>query len=186
LRRANYIGDYAVALEVQPTSGRLHGHVLLIEPAGRSGYVPKPWLDKASREVGLGWAFITEVRDIPCVQNSLLGYLVKGAGGDDSVQSSAIGEIGSYMAKAHEMARLHGLARTRLRPFRVSRGWPLSLSEATLRLHSEMFGAESDQGPWVFVQESQCAAALVPLRQQQRLERDRANRWQLARSLLDM
>ncbi len=71
----------------------------------------------------------------------LAGYFVKSAeGGEFSVPTKAAGRIGSYMAKAHDRSRLAGKAGTRLRPFRVSRNWPLNLTAAGEALRREMYG----------------------------------------------
>jgi hypothetical protein len=180
LRRAGRLAEYAVALEVQPTSGRLHGHVLAVEPHGRDGYIAKPELDAMTRECGFGWAFITLVRDIPPVRASLIEYFVKAAGGDYSVPSKAVGEIGTYMSKAHEMARLSGMAGVRLRPVRVSRDWPLGLAAAGEQLRREMYGENRDDGPWVMVREAQCERWLGPVREQQQVERKREQAWREA------
>jgi hypothetical protein len=179
LRRKGFLSEYACALEVQPTSGRLHAHVLLVEPPGASGFIPKDWLDKATADLGLGWPFISLVADIPAVQATLAGYFVKGVTGDYSVPSVAAGTIGSYMAKTHEMASLAGFSNQRLRPFRVSAGWPLKLRAAAEQLRAELYGASgSDAGPWMMVQETRCSAYLSPMREQQRTEAEREARWQ--------
>ena len=183
LRRVAVLAEYAVALEAQPQSGRLHGHVLLVEPAGRDGYIPKRLLDRMTHECGFGWTFISLVRDIPPVSASLVEYFVKGPGGDYSVPSTAVGEIGTYMSKAHEMARLSGFTAKRLRPFRVSGDWPLGIRAAGDQLRREMYG-EADNGPWVMVRESKCSRWLTPLREHQSIERDRARAWREA-SVLD-
>lgn len=173
LRRAGYLGEYAVALEVQPESKRLHAHCLLVEPAGTNGFMPKEWLDATTSECGFGWAWINEVRDIPGVASSLAEYFTKGLGGASSVPSKSVGRIGSYMAKAHEMAALAGLADVRLRPFRVSRGWPIGLKAAGEQLREEMYGCASDPGPWAVVSERRCREFLEPLREQQRVQAHR-------------
>lgn len=180
LRRAGYVEKYAVALEVQPASARRRGHVLLVEPAGANGYIPKPALDKMTSECGFGWAWISEVKDIPAVGASLADYFTKGVAGATTVPSKAVGEIGSYMAKAQEMAQLAGLAGQRLRPFRVSCNWKPSLADAAHTLRDEMYGAASDDGPWHVVNERRCAQFLEPLRNRQRLEAERERRWRLA------
>lgn len=184
LRRRGALGEYACALEVQPTSGRLHAHLLLVEPPGASGFIPKDWLDTTAAELGLGWPFISLVADIPPVQTSLASYFVKGLGGDYSVASTCAGQIGSYMAKAHEMSALAGFSNQRLRPFRVSNGWPLKLRAAADQLRAELYGgSESDAGPWTMVRETRCATYLKPMRLQQREEAARAARWEDALKL---
>jgi hypothetical protein len=184
LRRAGYVEEYAVALEAQPISGRLHGHVLLIEPATNTGKIPKDWLDNATAECGFGWTYITLVRDIPPARASLVEYFVKGAGGDYSVPSEAVGVIGTYMSKAHEMAALTRFAGKRLRPFRVSRNWPMGLAAAAEQLRHEMYGDAADPGPWVMVRDRQCERWLAPIRDQQRVEREREESWRVAAQLL--
>lgn len=186
LRRHGYLHAYASALEVQPASGRLHCHCLVVAPIGTSGFVPHADLSSACTRAGLGYAFIQHVKDIPAVSDELVTYFVKTAsGGEFSVPTSAAGEIGSYMAKAHELEALAGLAASRLRPFRVSRNWPLNLSEATKRLREEMFG-EPSPGSWAVVHESRVRKWLDPLRNAQRIEEERGTRWQAAKHLASL
>ena len=181
LRRHGYVHAYASAMEVQPMSQRLHCHVLLVAPLGSSGFVPIDELSRACERAGLGYAWIDHVnnervRNIPAVSSELAGYFTKGAGGDYSVQTPQAGAIGSYMAKAKEMQALGGLAGSRLRPFRVSRNWPLNLTESIKRLRLEMFGEGEPEG-WVVVHEGLVAEWLTPLREERRATEERERRW---------
>lgn len=180
LRRHGHVHAYASALEVQPRSGRLHCHTLLVAPAESTGFVPHAELTTACERAGLGFAFIQHVTDIPDVQAALSGYLVKGAtNGAVEVTTQAAGKVGSYMAKAREFEALAGLAGSRLRPFRVSRNWPLNLTSATAKLREELYGEPVD-GSWQIVHESRVSKWLDPLRTQRREAEARAGRWKNA------
>jgi hypothetical protein len=172
LKRHGYMHAYASALEVQPNSGRLHSHALLVAPLGKSGFVPHADLMRICERAGLGFAFIQHITDIPPVSPTLAGYFVKGAAGEFSIPTRQAGEIGSYMAKAKEMELLAGFAATRLRPFRVSQNWTLKLRQAQEQLREELYG-EKEAGEWVVVHEETVSRWLVPFRE----EREREVSW---------
>jgi len=181
MKRAGVLGDYACAMEVQPKSGRLHAHVLLVDNDQGGGFVDKPWLDKAASGSGLGHCWIESVDNICEARELLAAYLTKGgAGGDFSVPTKAVGEIGSYMAKAHEMERLAGFASKKLRPFRVSGQWNPKLGAAGKILRAELYGVTEDPGPWKIVNERSFSKFLDPMRERQKLEADRAAKWAAA------
>ena len=175
LRRHGHAHAYASALELQPKSGRLHCHALLIAPLGASGFVDHAALTPVLERAELGFGWLDHITDVPAVAPSLAGYFVKTAqGGDYSVPTDAAGRIGSYMAKAHDLSGLADKASARLRPFRVSRNWPLSLTAAGEALRHEMYGATEPEA-WMPVRERDVARWLDPLREEQRLfeHRDR-------------
>jgi hypothetical protein len=79
LRRAGKLGDYACGLEIQPGSGRLHGHLLLIDSDKGAGFVPQARLSELAAASGFGRvADIREVTDIPERQQQLSAYFTKG------------------------------------------------------------------------------------------------------------
>ena len=185
LKRHGHVHAYASALEAQPNSGRLHGHMLLVAPLGRSGMVPHRDLTDVCSRAGLGHVWIERVTDVPKASGSLVAYFVKGAGGEHSVTTAHAGRIGSYMAKATDVERLSGLSGKRLRPFRTSRNWPLKLGEAQTRLRDELFGT-SDPGEWEVVNERHLERWLNPLREQAAVAAERDTRWKASEPFLDM
>lgn len=76
LQRRGYLHAYATALEVQPESGRLHSHTLVVAPSGADGFIPHDELSAKAADAGLGYAWIDYVADIPGVENTLPGYFV--------------------------------------------------------------------------------------------------------------
>ena len=185
LQRHDHLHAYASALEVQPRSGRLHGHMLLIAPAGRSGMVPHDELHVVCKRAGLGYPWIERVTDVPAVSSSLAAYFVKGTGGEHSIATSHAGRLGSYMAKATEVERLAGLSGKRLRPFRTSRNWPLGLGDAQKRLRDELFGV-AHEGEWHVVNEQRLERWLTPLREQAAVAAERDRRWKATEGFLDL
>ena len=174
LRRHGHAHAYASALELQPESGRLHCHALLIAPLGSSGFVDHAALSPVLERARLGFGWLDHITDVPVVAPSLRDFVKTSEGGEFSVPTPAAGRIGSYMAKAHELSELAGKTRTRLRPFRVSRNWPLNLTAAGEALRREMYGDVEPEG-WQPVRERDLARWLVPLREEQQLyeHRDR-------------
>lgn len=179
LRRNGFLHAYASALEVQPQSGRLHCHVLIVAPLGKSGFVPHDRLTAACRRAGLGFAFIQHVSDIPAASDALMPYLVKEPDGAEEVAPTGQGGAAPYVAKDKDIDALAALAGHRLRPFRVSRNWPLNLTNAAKKLREELYGEPAD-GAWQVVHESRVARWLDPLRAQQRRERERERKWAVA------
>ncbi len=166
LRRAGKLGDYACALEIQPGSGRLHGHFLLIDNSVGGGFIAQAKLAELAFASGFGHVVdIREVTDIPERQGEVSAYLTKGA---HRVQTEAAGQVASYMAKAPLIAQLEGKSGARLRPYRVSMGWPLKLTEAQRRLVAEWYGGETDPGPWRMVQEARGGRFLAAEREHRR------------------
>lgn len=165
LQRSGYLHAYATALEVQPDSGRLHSHTLVVAPAGATGFIPHDELVEKAAQAGLGFPWVDHVTDIPGVETTLPGYFVTDKLGDFSITTQTAGRIGSYMAKAHDMQRLAGFAGERLRPWRASRNWPLNMGAASARLREELYGSEP--GEWEIVHESHVRHWLAPMRKAQ-------------------
>jgi hypothetical protein len=151
LRREGKLGEYACALEIQPDSGRLHGHFLLHDSDAGGGYIPQRRLAKWAQAAGLGEVLdIREVRDIPAREARLSAYFTKGL---ERVATAEAGQVGAYMAKAQAIEALSEKSGARLRPFRVSAGWATKLTEAHEKLRAEWYGEAGDAGPWDVVGE---------------------------------
>jgi hypothetical protein len=104
------------------------------------------------------------VTDIPRREQRLSAYFTKGT---YRVATEEAGVVAAYMAKVSRVSQLGELAATRIRPFRVSAGWPLKLTEAQRRLVEEWYGGEDD-GPWSLVHESRAGRFLLAEREHQR------------------
>jgi hypothetical protein len=166
LRRMGKLGEYACALELQPDGGRLHGHFLFVDSARGGGFIPQALLSEMADAAGFGKVTdIRFVRDIPPREQRLSAYFTKGI---YRVQTAEAGELGSYMAKAKSMEDLGAFAASRLRPFRVSQGWPLKLREAQRRLLSEWYGEPDEAESWTMVQEARLGPFLRAEREHQR------------------
>lgn len=166
LRRRAKLGDYACALEVQPQSGRLHGHFLLIDSAKGGGFIAQAELSRLAEACGFGRIVdIREVTDIPRREQRLSAYFTKGT---YRVATEEAGVVAAYMAKVSRVSQLGELAATRIRPFRVSAGWPLKLTEAQRRLVEEWYGGGEDDGPWRLVDEGHAGRFLLAEREHQR------------------
>jgi hypothetical protein len=166
LRRRAKLGDYACALEVQPQSGRLHGHFLLIDSAKGGGFIAQAELSSLAEACGFGRIVdIREVTDIPRREQRLSAYFTKGT---YRVATEEAGVVAAYMAKVSRVSQLGELAATRIRPFRVSAGWPLKLTEAQRRLVEEWYGGGEDDGPWRLVHEGHAGRFLLAEREHQR------------------
>jgi hypothetical protein len=63
------------------------------------------------------------------------------------------------------VAALAEKAAVRVRPFRVSRGWPIKLPEAEERLRTEWYGDSKDAGPWALVRKRRLDRFLRPERE---------------------
>jgi hypothetical protein len=166
LRRRGKLGEYACSLEVQPKSGRLHGHFLLCDSERGGGFLAQAQLSELAAVCGFGPIVdIREVKNIPRREQRLSAYFTKGT---YRVATQEAGEVAAYMAKAPRMTQLGDLSASRLRPFRVSSGWPLKLTEAQRRLVEEWYGGGDDDGPWQMVQEAQAGRFLRAEREHQR------------------
>ncbi|HYM44991.1 MAG TPA: hypothetical protein VES65_02355 [Solirubrobacteraceae bacterium] len=166
LRRRAKLGDYACALEVQPQSGRLHGHFLLIDSSKGGGFIPQAELSKLAEACGFGRIVdVREVTNIPRREQRLSAYFTKGT---YRVATQEAGVVAAYMAKVSLVSQLGELAAKRLRPFRVSAGWPLKLTEAQRRLVAEWYCGGQDDGPWRLVHEGHAGRFLAAEREHQR------------------
>jgi hypothetical protein len=146
--RPAYLRQYAVTIEAHE-SGALHLHGLL---TGR--FVPQRWLARQAHEAGFGKvSWISEVR--PGGAAELAGYLAPDVGLDVGSDVEAVVRrmtVARYMTQAEKWGLAPVAARSarRLRPVRLSRGWPGgTLTQAEGDLVALMFG-EGDRDPGAF------------------------------------
>jgi hypothetical protein len=146
--RPAYLRQYAVTIEAHE-SGALHLHGLLT-----GDFVPQKWLARQARESGFGKvSWISEVH--PGGAAELAGYLAPDVGLDVGSDVEAVVRrmtVARYLTQAEKWGLAPVAARSarRLRPVRLSRGWPGgNLTQAEADLVALMFG-DQDRDPGAF------------------------------------
>jgi len=135
LKKAGLLREFAAVLEVQKR-GALHLHVL---QTGK--FIEKNRLKGFARSAGFGRC--TDIREI------------KSDAGEGALSSASYSakQMAGYLSKQNA-EQLAAKTNKRRRPLRVSRGWGLSLTEATQALKAEWLEEQdenADKGPWALV-----------------------------------
>lgn len=158
--RPSYLREYAITIEAH-RSGALHLHGLLT-----GQFIPQTWLTLQARDAGFGRvSWISEVR--PGGAGDLARYLAPAVGIDVGSEVEAAVRrmtVARYMTQAEKWGLAPVAARSarRLRPVRLSRGWPGgTLTQAEGDLIALMFaGQDRDPGEFELWGESWLYAEL--------------------------
>ncbi len=143
LDRQGKLGPYACVVAPQER-GALHLHALVGDPDGGDGYISQRGLSEMAQAVGFG-----QVCDIRAVAS--LGTPFKDLGeylGKQMAEESRT--VARYTAAQSSVEATRERGARRLRPFRASRTWPVSLGTAEAAMYAQMLAKAKDPDPGPF------------------------------------